>query len=215
MRNMILSRAGDFGSETPRIVQDNARSFASSLQGQNGKREKCTRRISQKMGSPRSIRDVAHFRWKSQDDLLRKETFPLHAAASTHRYPRERWSNGMVNSIKEPMQTEDRSSKNLFLKKNLKASLARDLNIPRKTLRNNILPVQSDQEPRKRSSSLNTMHSSPQHYLICPERVPSSECFWGSKEHPPRLVQSQPTVLEGNSRWESLPKPIPPKTPGT
>lgn len=197
------------------LVQDNARSFASSCLERNGKRQKRTIRKVQKSGSSGSESDIDLFRWQSSNSLYPKERFPLHAARSTRRYPQERWSNGMVDAVNDTLQLDDRFGSKRAIATNLKVSLARDLNIPRKTLGNHTLPFQSDEEPRKGSPSFKSMHSNPQHYLIRPERIPSSECFWNSKEqhHSLRLVKNQPTVLEANSQWERMPKQVSANSP--
>ncbi len=196
------------------LVQDNARSFASSCLERDGKRQKRTIRKLRKRGSSGSGSDIDLFRWESSNCLYPKERFPLHTAGSTRRYPQERWSNGMVDEVKDTMQLDDRSGIKRTIATNLKVSLARDLNIPTKTLGNHTLAFQSDEEPRNGSPSFKLMHSNPQHYLVRPERIPSSECFWNSKEqHSLRLVKKQPTVLEANSQWERMPKQVSTNSP--
>ena len=214
MRNTILSRIGGFGcSETPMLVQDNARSFASCLE-RNGKRQKRTIRKLQKSGSSGSGSDIDLFRWESSNCLYPKERFPLHADGSTRRYPQERWSNGMFDAVKDTLQLDDRSGIKRPIATNLKVSLARDLNIPTKTLGNHTLAFQSDEEPKKGSPSFKSRHSNPQHRLIRPERIPSSECFWNSKEHRSlRLLKKQPTVPEANSQWERMPQQVSANSP--
>lgn len=198
MRTTILPKAGNFGSGTPRIVQDNARSFFSPYPKRNRKKKTYKSQKARKTNSPRSVCNMDLFRGESSNGLFTHATLPMHPDHSNHRSQQKRWSNGMVDRVKEVMNGEDRCSNKQSLQINLTDSLARDLNISNNT------------DPRQESSSINSMHSNPRYDLIRPERIPSSECFWHSEEHRSiRLLKSQPTTgLKRNCQWDRIPKPV-------
>jgi hypothetical protein len=214
-RKTILSKVGDFGTGFPRIVQDNARSFTSMRLTTNEKKIKKTKKIKEK----------AKNRTRKQITSLNSPMIPAEFFQNEDRSlyntpltkPQERWSNGIMDDVKDTTPAGSRVYRKKRTGKNLTAALARDLNISSKALgaHTRLLPLDE--------VSLNSIRTNPQHYLIRPERIPSNECLsWNSLEgvacqsiqsQPCQSIQSQPKAPSQNFLWEPISRPLSEETP--
>lgn len=142
-------------------------------------------------------------------EVITQEGLPMYAPDSTRRSPQERWSNGIVDVVKNSNLKDNRSHNRSVVAKSLTVALARDLNISAKTQGGHGSNFQRDDAQGPRSSSLNSIQTNPQHGLIRPERIPSNECLsWNSQEFRTRqTIKSQRMAQNGNFQWERS-KPI-------
>ena len=214
MRNIILAKVGTSDSRVPTIVQDNARSFASSrLHPKQTIKAPLNQEARSTTSQDSKIDTGDSSRWESN-------ALPAHVADSK-RYIQQRWSNGTRGTVKDSSPFDDRADKKRRMQKNLTASLARDLNISRDSHGSNVFPFEADDEPKEVFSSAPTMHNSNHHIsLVRPERIPSSECFWNTEERRSfPLMNSQTSsrsrVQTRNYRWGATSEQASKKVPSS
>ena len=117
IKKTILSKAGDFGTGFPRIVEDNARSFTSMPLTTNEKKMKKSKNGTRRQViPPKSL--IVPVEFIKSDDL------PLYNMPLTK--PQERWSNGIMDVAKDANPACSRFYSKRSMGKNLTAALARD-----------------------------------------------------------------------------------------
>ena len=189
MRKAILSKTGDFDSNFPRIVQDNA-SATSRRPISNGINANHNKRKTKGKKSPQSIRERNHSRWDTDEDRSSVDFDSAYCSI------KERWSNGITVSSGDGKQMDTRFASDGVMRHDLSKTLARDLN-------SRLYP--DVRERGQRPLSTNSIHN-PQHHLIRPERIPSNDCLSLNPHvhHSFQPIERESKKLNGgvNYRWE-------------